>query len=173
MWVCQSAQVVDILTSQPVTMNNHGRGVSPANFAVNAKLSSTLMALSTNVDRNGLPFVSTVEGRNGLPMYVSCAHSSQHFRLFPPSLQAWRHSYGTQWHPEKPQFEWWLREVVNHTPDSITANSYFARFLGTEARRNSHGYSNFTEEQEALIYNWIPRFTAAEVPDFETCYFFE
>lgn len=62
-------QVMHTLTTQPVTMNNHMRGVPPGRFQDNANLASVLAPLSTNTDRNGLPFVSTVEGRNGLPMY--------------------------------------------------------------------------------------------------------
>ena len=52
--------VLDILSSQPVTMNAHHYGVSPANFE--RGLADRFTALSTNVDRQGRPFVSSMEG---------------------------------------------------------------------------------------------------------------
>lgn len=82
-------------------------------------------------------------------------------------------SYGSQWHPEKPQFEWWSSEVINHSPASIQANSYFARFFATEARRNSHAFANPTAAAKSVIYNFQAQFTGAHgVPGFEQCYFF-
>lgn len=51
--------VVDILTTQTVTMNNHQSGVTPAAFTGNANLTANFNMLSTNKDRN-------VSGRRGL-----------------------------------------------------------------------------------------------------------
>ncbi len=38
--------------------------------------------------------------------------------------------YGIQWHAEKPLFEWYADEVINHTPDAIVAMQYMADFTG-------------------------------------------
>lgn len=74
--------VIETFSSQPVTMNAHHFGVPPANFA--ASLSDRFTALSTNVDRDGRPFVSSLEG------------------FKPPSNLP---IMATQYHPEKVQFE--------------------------------------------------------------------
>ena len=44
------------------TMNNHVSGVTPQDFANNARLSGFYNALSTNVDRKGKAFISSIEG---------------------------------------------------------------------------------------------------------------
>src|SRR5688500_15840478 len=75
------ASVFEVFATQPVTMNNHQHGISPANFAAAPGLAERFTVLSTNVDRAGLPFVSSMEGKDGLPVG------------------------GTQYHPEKVQFE--------------------------------------------------------------------
>ncbi len=64
------APLMHVLATQNVTMNNHHYGVPPANFAANAYLPRMFALLSTNVDRAGLPFVSTMEGKNRVR--VSC-----------------------------------------------------------------------------------------------------
>ena len=43
-------------------MNNHQDGVAPSQFETNAQLASFYNLLSTNVDRDGNPFGSTMEG---------------------------------------------------------------------------------------------------------------
>lgn len=75
------ANVLSIFANEPVTMNNHQMGVAPEDFAAAPSLSSRFTVLATNVDRVGKPFVSSMEGQEGLPIFTS------------------------QYHPEKPQFE--------------------------------------------------------------------
>ena len=70
--------LLDDFAKQPITMNNHIAGVLPETFERNEKLSAFYRVVSTNVDRAGKRFVSTIEGKK-LPIY------------------------GSQWHPEKPQ----------------------------------------------------------------------
>lgn len=43
-------------------MNSHHDGVTPAAFAASKGLTDTFTVLSTNVDRQGRAFVSTMEG---------------------------------------------------------------------------------------------------------------
>ncbi len=73
------ASLVHVLATQNVTMNNHHYGVTPASFAANAYLPRMFALLSTNVDRAGLPFVSTMEGK-GL-VNVCFAHVHLHRRM--------------------------------------------------------------------------------------------
>ena len=58
------------------TLNNHMMGVSPSKFKRSKLLNSMYSIVSTNVDRRGKMFVSTIEGR-----------------LYP--------FFGVQWHPER------------------------------------------------------------------------
>lgn len=53
--------------AENVTMNNHQSGVTPENFAKDPKLSAFFNLLSTNVDRQGRAFGSSMEGAFLLP----------------------------------------------------------------------------------------------------------
>lgn len=108
------ADIVSIFASEPVTMNNHMLGVDPATFAASS-LAQLFSLLSTNEDRAGRPFVSSLEGQAGLPIFT------------------------TQYHPEKVQFEWRPDEVINHSADSVLANSALARFFVNQTRANGAG----------------------------------
>jgi gamma-glutamyl hydrolase len=76
----KSGQIYTILERENVTMNNHHYGIYPAHFDATPALTSMFNVLSTNKDRKGVEFVSTIE--------------------------AWKYPiYGSQWHPEKNDFE--------------------------------------------------------------------
>lgn len=75
-----SGKIFDILSTENVTMNNHHYGIYPKHFAQTPSLSSFYQVLSTNKDRQGVEFVSTIEAFK-YPIY------------------------GSQWHPEKNNFE--------------------------------------------------------------------
>lgn len=74
------SSIYNILESQNVTMNNHHYGIWTEHFLATESLSSFFDVLSTNVDRNGDSFISTIEAFD--------------FPIF-----------GSQWHPEKNLFE--------------------------------------------------------------------
>lgn len=138
-----------ILFTQPVTMNNHHSGVSPDAFMNNSNLTAMFkQPLTINHDRKGNAFVSTVEAVN-YPIYA------------------------TQWHPEKPLFEWWADEVINHSYDSVRANGFTQRFFVNEARKNARSFPSPAAEDAALIYNYNPVYTGLKDPEFEQCYFFD
>jgi len=141
--------VIDIFASQPVTMNNHQMGVAPADFAAMQPLASRFTVLATNLDRQGRPFVSSMEGQGGLPIFT------------------------TQYHPEKVQFEWRPDEVINHSYDSITANHWLALLFVNQTRSNLRSFATADEESAALIYNYPAVYTAPTEPSFEQCYFFD
>jgi gamma-glutamyl hydrolase len=137
-------------TSNPVAMNNHMAGMSAAHFAGTAKLAGIYNVLSTNVDRKGREFVSTIEAK-AMPLY------------------------GTQWHPEKNNFEWGDSkdgtpyEVINHSPEAVAASQALANFLVGEARRSEHKYATPADEAAALIYNYNATKTG---PSFVQEYYF-
>lgn len=121
--------VYQILGNAAVTMNAHQMGISPAVYTAGSKLSQFFSVLSLNTDRKGRTFVSSVEARD-------------------PAVEV----YAIQWHPEKPQFEWYPAGI-NHSADSITANSYMQRWLVNRARRSPHALT----DSSLLIYNFADR----------------
>ena len=124
-----NSHIRQIAATQNVTMNNHQRGILPEAFASDRLLSSMFKIISTNVDRLGQPFVSTIEAKNTT--------------MFP--------FYSVQWHPEKNNFEFGLikdtnlpYEDINHTPDAIDVSLEMARIFVNEARKSKHMYTNVT-----------------------------
>jgi gamma-glutamyl hydrolase len=139
--------IIDILTNQAVTMNNHHYGVSPTTYNSNPALSSFYRIISWNNDRNNKQFVSTVESFK-YPIYA------------------------LQWHPEKPAFEWTVTEGIDHSTDSIMANEYVSDFFISETRKSTHIFSTPAAEYSALIYNYPVTYSASFDTDFTEIYFF-
>lgn len=137
----------NILSTKPVTMNNHVWCVSPTDFQKNEYLPNFYNILSNNLDLQGKEFISTFEGKK-YPIY------------------------GMQWHAEKPQFEWNPKSSINHSKESIQANQYFARFLVDEARKSLHHFSSDAEEYSSLIYNYSPIYSRLMTSSFEQVYVF-
>lgn len=75
------------------------------------KLDEIYLPLSTNVDVNKKPFISTMEGYK-----------------YP--------FYGVQWHPERSVFEWWPTEAADHSSDTIRSVNWLAQFFVDEVLRN-------------------------------------
>lgn len=75
-----SEQVLQILAKENVTLNNHHYGIYTNHFKSTSSLSNFFELISTNQDRKGVEFVSTIEAFK-YPIY------------------------GSQWHPEKNTFE--------------------------------------------------------------------
>ena len=75
-----SSSTMKILSTENVTMNNHHYGIYTEHFYENEVLNGFFDVLSTNNDRYGDNFISTIESKK-YPIY------------------------GTQWHPEKNPFE--------------------------------------------------------------------
>jgi gamma-glutamyl hydrolase len=62
--------------------------------------------------------------------------------------------YGTQWHPEKNNFEWSQNADYSnmpHSPNAIAASQATAGFFLSEARKSSHAYPE--AERDQLIYS--------------------
>jgi len=139
--------IVNILGSQSVTLNNHMRCVTPGDYNLNPALGQFYSILSTNFDRKNVSFVSTVEGKN-YPVYA------------------------IQWHAEKPIFEWNPNEAIPHSPDAIRAMQYFASYFVNQARQSMHKFPSQAEEDAAVIYNYHKTYTGKIDPGFEECYMF-
>ncbi|XP_055374514.1 gamma-glutamyl hydrolase A-like [Condylostylus longicornis] len=112
------------------------------------KLNKIWKVLSKNIDQNGLEFISIIE------------HKKYPF-------------YGVQFHPEKNIYEFVRNRNINHDPDVILASQYFANFFINESRKNFNSFSSELEEQNYLIYNYRPEYTAKNNSAFEQIYFFD
>ncbi len=118
------------LTTENVTTNFHHDGVLPSAYEKNANLRTFFKILSTNHDRKGKPFLSTIEARK-YPVY------------------------GVQWHPERNQFEFWPKnDPINHTQSAVAAMQALSSFFVSEARKSCHRFPNASAEGQALIYNY-------------------
>lgn len=128
-------EVVGWLTSENITVNLHHLGVAPEAFAENGRLRSFFRVVSTNHDRRGRPFVSTIEGLEA-PIYA------------------------VQWHPERPQFQFSSsagEPGINHGPHAIRAMQAIANFFVDEARKNDRHFASQQDEDNHLIYNYAPQ----------------
>ena len=122
--------VLKLLTLSPTTLNFHKCRISPQAFVDGPpSLRETFKTLSTNTDTLGLPFVSTMEGIT-LPFYA------------------------TQWHPERPQFE--FEPAVVNSPEATRVSQHFANFIMSQARKSSHAFPSEAAAEAALIYNYSP-----------------
>eukprot|EP00741_Cyanophora_paradoxa_P011224 tig00020554_g10844.t1 len=146
MFTYMGKKVMDTLSERYTAFNNHNWGVVPEELYGDAKMNSFWRVLSTSVDREGKPFVSTMEGRK-MPFYA------------------------LQWHPEKPVYEWEDRLLIEHDVDTIEMGQKFANFFIAEARKSSHTLSEAYEDRTVLAY--APTYTAPLGSEFEQCYFFD
>ena len=140
--------------SNPATMNNHKNGVTPDTFNKTKSLNTFFNVISTNVDRQGREFLSTWEAKSA-PIY------------------------GTQWHPEKNNFEWGVSqtdpnlplEAINHSPAAVKASQAMADFFLSEARKNNHAFPTPAAEYNSLVWHY-PVITS-EFSGFSQKYFFK
>ena len=144
------SSVLEIYAQQAVTMNNHHYSLTPKTYNQTHQLQSFFDVLSTNTDRNGVEFISTMEAKE-----------------FPFAL--------SQWHPEKPLFEHPPVDVegINHSSDSIRANVETALFFISLARSNNHAYPSHEARANALIFNYPVVYTEPNDFNFDQCYFFK
>ncbi|XP_053319050.1 gamma-glutamyl hydrolase-like [Spea bombifrons] len=141
-----SPELLRVLRRENVTANFHHFGITPEVFQANEKLSTFYRILSTNRDKSEVEFVSTIEARN-----------------FP--------IYGVQWHPEVNRFQWRSDHAYPHSVNAMWISQYTANFFVNEARKNMNTFSSVQEEEESLIYNWTPKYTA-NISGYEQAYFF-
>ncbi|PSC69860.1 gamma-glutamyl hydrolase [Micractinium conductrix] len=136
-----------------ISMENHMFGLPPAHYDTWPALRQNFHMLTTSKDRNGVEYVSTAE------------HKSYPF-------------FATQWHPEKPPFEFGMKEIP-HTLDAILVSQHLANTFVETARKSSHRPESPEQELELMIYNWKPYFTLKDSvmdPSYDgpdMCYFFD
>lgn len=177
-------------------MNLHHDGVDPSQYTKNAKLANMYNLISTNVDRKGKPFGSTLEGKT-LPIYAVQWHPERnqygieprqrhksflHHHFFFPFPQSGLDRQNqnfvlidSYFFLSVYRFEWDVEEKLDKTHSSMVAVQYLANFFVNEARKNHHRFASPAEEKAALIYNYQPTYTGDDTsenfPDQQTYFF--
>lgn len=125
-----------LLKSNPTiaTYHAHDFSCSLQKFLASERLKNFFRVLSTNIDDEGMEFVSTMEAKR-----------------YP--------FYSMQWHPEKSAFEWNPGKKIPHDATTIEFNYFISKFMVNEAKLNDHSFESETTEQNALIYNYYPVYT--------------
>mmetsp|Transcript_28012 Transcript_28012/g.75667 ORF Transcript_28012/g.75667 Transcript_28012/m.75667 type:complete len:381 (+) Transcript_28012:150-1292(+) len=125
-----------------IVLQNHMYGLPPPMYKKYPVLSEWYNILSTSKDRNGVEYVSTIEGKK-----------------YP--------FFGTQWHPEKPPYEFGL-DSVPHSLEAIKVSQSLGSSFIETAKKSSHKPESKEQELELLIYDVCPVFSARfEVMDEE------
>jgi len=138
-----------IFATEDVTLHLHQGGLSPEHWQQNDLLTNFFHLISTDTDRKARPFVSMYEGKT-YPIY------------------------GSQWHPEKVQFEFCrtstgaLQDNIQHTRNAVWASQHLINFFVDECRKSSHKFPTQVQEDAALIY----RYPVTRTTESEQTYFF-
>ncbi|CAI5472388.1 unnamed protein product, partial [Closterium sp. Yama58-4] len=127
-----SPDLAEKVQELPLTMENHQDGTTVHRFLSNSKLRDFFFVLTTSFDKNGLEYVTTVQGKR-----------------YP--------FYGTQWHPEKNAYEWGL-DHIPHGAHAIAVGQAAANFFVNEVRRNTHRPASDEGMNDMLLYNHAPVF---------------
>jgi len=131
-----SDPLLTALSTEKLTENSHANGFVQEVYETSANLRDFYTVLSTNLDYNGKRFVSTIEAKN-----------------YPIT--------GTQWHPEKNNFEWGGagtlgKKAIPHSAHAVELSQYMANIFVGHARMSSHLFISEAAEDMALIYNDSP-----------------
>eukprot|EP00929_Paragymnodinium_shiwhaense_P108157 TRINITY_DN74482_c0_g1_i1.p1 TRINITY_DN74482_c0_g1~~TRINITY_DN74482_c0_g1_i1.p1 ORF type:complete len:379 (-),score=65.99 TRINITY_DN74482_c0_g1_i1:427-1503(-) len=105
------ASVLETFTKERSTTNLHHDGVTPHTFNGSEALRSFFRVISTNADRKGKVFISTVEAKR-YPIVAM------------------------QWHPERNAFQWTPSGNISHSPSAVAANYWTAMDLIEAAWKN-------------------------------------
>ena len=138
------ASMRSLFQTKNITLNLHQCGITPADWLASDRLRSTLKIVATNVDLNGLPFVSAFE--------------SAELNMF-----------GVQFHPERAQFHF-STDLFGHSDDDIAGAIYLALLARRRLQLNSHMFTSPEEASAASteaypsvflgygsVFYWIPR----------------
>ena len=139
--------ILKIFATENVTYNHHIRCMTPSVFKKNPSMKRHFKILSTNKDRNGKEFISTIEGIQ-----------------YP--------FFGLQWHPEKVAYEFLPDQNIPHFLSALQAAQYIANTF-VELCCNNNRHIPYHVLQDMIISNHCPKHTALTgKSSFEQKYFF-
>ena len=114
------------LATKPTTLNWHHAGIAPSTWYGNARITSTLRALSTNTEPSGLKqFISSYEAISA-------------------------NIFATQFHPERPPYEF-SNPGIGHAPAAIGVSRYLADFVVGRAKLNNHTFENAADSEAIIV----------------------
>ncbi|EKX43921.1 hypothetical protein GUITHDRAFT_72685 [Guillardia theta CCMP2712] len=143
-----SNDLFEAARKKKIAVEHHMYGVSPEAYKNFPSLQSFFRILSTSADLQGKIYVSSMEAID-----------------FPIS--------GTQFHPEKPVFEWKTGQEISHDPQAILMAQMLSNALITEAKKNSRPpLSKGPQLNSLLIYNYSPIYISDDSIPFEQVYVF-
>ncbi len=122
-------ELLSAIQTESLTFNSHDNGLLVSEYESNESLNRFFDILSFNQAPAGEVFVSTMEARD-----------------YP--------FYGTQWHPEKNNWEWSQNDDysnIPHSPNAVLVSEATARFFLNEARKSEHVFPE--NERDRLIYS--------------------
>ena len=122
------SDILSILMTKNSTLNYHSCGVSPADFAANTLLTETFTTISTNVDINGLPFVSSYES----PKY---------------------NFFAVQFHAERILYEF-SNDIIGHSESDVKVSLYLSNFIAQWLKKNNHSFPNPAAVDGMLLENY-------------------
>jgi len=120
------------LEKRNLTLNDHEMGIPPSTFDSNAGLKKMFKVLSTNTDRKGRLFVSTIEARD-----------SARYPIF-----------ATQWHPECASWLCFRNYETFNDIDGMEAALWVMRPFAQAARNSKNAYPTAEELYKARIDNY-------------------
>jgi gamma-glutamyl hydrolase len=129
-----SDALFNAMSTQNLTQNEHKCSVAPSAYV--GKLGDFFSVAATGIDRKGGTFSALVAGK---------------------TYPVW----GSQFHPEKNNFEWYSGEAVPipHSANAVLTSQHFANFFVNEARKSG---SRLKDPISQLIYNYQPVYTGKE-----------
>ena len=119
-----SDKMIEALETLPITFNVHNFGLRKSDFFKNENLVSNYTLLSTNIDDNGVEYVSSTE------------HKKYPF-------------YTVQFHPEKNLYKFHL-PIIPHSNDALEMANLMAEKLVKEAKLNSNSFDSYQEMVSAM-----------------------
>ena len=153
-----STLIYNKLSSENLTMNFHSYGISPSAYNGSYPLlSNNFTILGTSLDEYGLKFVSLIQSKNN-------------------KINGDLYWFGSQFHPEKPQYIFDKNNGNNnivHNIDAIMTNQYFATFFVNECRLRNDNIMDTNEYNDKVIYNYQPYFIYNGTHSYEQVYLFE
>nr|ALS04696.1 gamma-glutamyl hydrolase [Pseudodiaptomus poplesia] len=129
--------ILDSLSSQNITANFHVWCLTMENFT-KFEMDRFWLPITISHDEDGVEFISTMEARD-----------------YP--------FYGTQFHPEKNNFEFPAKyPEIPHSREAVEVSIYFASFFVNDARKSQQTFPTNLELEQNLIYNHKPVFVGTE-----------
>lgn len=134
------------MAAEPLLPHLHAYCLTLENFTKH-NLHKFYRIIGTNLDKNGLEYVTAVEAYN-YPIYAFMSHQ------------------------EKAIFQWSPKYNFSRSPLAIRLGQSFMNFFVGECCKNDHHFANVEEENASLIENYSSKFTAPLGYIADECFYF-